>query len=117
MPLTAGTLLVAGHQQRKAPAEIMAAAADEAQRRGEHGGEAALHVDGAAAVENAVDYRPRRMAGERQRASGPGGTTSAWPASVKCRVPSPIAAKRFSTDAEPSSWNTGRSTENPARAR
>src|SRR5690242_12431910 len=49
-----GPLLVPGHQNRKAAAEVFAAAAHEAKRSGNHGGEAALHVHRAAAVEHAV---------------------------------------------------------------
>ncbi len=75
-------LLIPGDEEGEPPAEAAAAPRHEAERRGDHGGEPAFHVDRAAAEEHAVDdlrrerrmppalLRPRRhhvdMAGKRQ---------------------------------------------------
>jgi len=60
--------------------------------RGDAAGDAALHVDGAAAIEIAVlDGRPRTRHGSR-RSRRPAATTSVCPAKVRCGAPLPRRA-------------------------
>ena len=57
MPLMAGPSLVAGDEEPDGAVERPSPLGDESERRREHAGDTALHIDRAAAVEHAVRYR------------------------------------------------------------
>ena len=58
---------------------------------GERAGDAALHVDGAAAVKLAPSISPPK-GGCAQAVSSPGGTTSVWPANTRLGASLPMRA-------------------------
>ena len=81
--------LVAGDEEADRACER--ALGDEAQGGGDRGGDAALHVAGAAAPELAVgDFARKRV--EPPDALSPGGTTSVWPAKARLGSAAPNRA-------------------------
>ena len=85
-------LLVAGDEERDRTLLRLAAVRGQIiERRRDEAGDAAFHVDGAAAVQHVV----RDLAGKRRMrhaASSPGGTTSVWPAKTRLGFAVPMRA-------------------------
>ena len=83
--------LVAGDQERDRALWLAVMVAEMIEHGGQRAGDAALHVDRAAAVKLAVGH----LAGERRMRPGlssPGGTTSVWPANIRCGAAVPMRA-------------------------
>ena len=84
--------LVAGDQQRdRAFFGLAAIRGEMIERRGDEAGDAAFHIDGAAAVQHvARDFAGKRRM--RHVSSSPGGTTSVWPAKTRLGFAVPMRA-------------------------
>ena len=88
MPLTATLSSSPVIRSEIEPLRLAAIGGKMIERRGDEAGDAALHVDGAAAVKPVAGD----LAGKRRMlhaASSPGGTTSVWPANIEiglCRA-------------------------------
>ncbi len=79
--------LVAGDQERDRALRLAAVRGEMIERRRDLAGDRALHVDGAAAVQHAVGDVARERRDATSALASPGGTTSVWPANIRCGAP------------------------------